>query len=480
MGIRRNFVYNAVLTVSNYLFPLITYPYISRVLGPANLGVYNFIDSIINYYILFSMMGIGTIAIREIAKTRESPKGMAKAFSSLFVLNSISTFIILIILFISVYTVPKLYEYKDLMYIGAIKLIFNFLLIEWFFKGIENFKYITQRSIVVKSLYVIAIFVFVRDSQDYKICYLLSVIMIVLNSILNIFYSRKFVVFSFKNIAFKPYIRSFLVLGIYGLLISMYTSFNVAYLGFVSNDAEVGYYTTATKLYSILLSLFTAFTAVMLPRMSSLIADGEYNEFKRLTEKSKDVLFAIAMPLIVVAVVFAPNIVFLLSGSGYEPAVLPMRIVMPLIFVIGYEQIIIIQILMPLKKDKAILINSILGALIGVFMNVLLVSKLGSVGSSIVWVCSEIVVLSSAQYFVRKYIGYRFPYEKVMRNILYSIPIFAICYTISLLNFPSFYVLLMGMLLAGVYYLIVGYIFLKNELIIDIVQRVRTQFCKLG
>lgn len=478
MGIRHNFVYNSILTVSNYLFPLITYPYISRVLGPINLGAFNFIDSIINYYILFSMMGIGTIAIREIAKTKESPKEMTKVFSSLFVLNSISTFIVLIILFISVSAIPKLYEHKDLMYIGAIKLIFNYLLIEWFFKGIENFKYITQRSIIIKSFYVIAVFVFIRDSQDYKICYLLSVIMIVLNAILNIFYSRRFVVFSFKNIDFKPYVRSFFVLGIYGLLISMYTSFNVAYLGFVSNEAEVGYYTTATKLYSILLSLFTAFTTVMLPRMSFLVSEGKYTEFKRLTEKSKDVLFAIAMPLIVIAIVFAPDIVFLLSGSGYEPAILPMRIIMPLIFIIGYEQIVIIQILMPLKKDKAILINSALGALIGGLMNFLLVSKLGSVGSSIVWVCSEVVVLSSSQYFVRKYIGYQFPYRKVVQNILYSVPIITICYIISLLNFSSFYALSIGIFLVGVYYLIVGYIFLKNELIIDIVQRIRIKFYK--
>lgn len=478
MGIRRNFVYSTVLTVSNYLFPLLTYPYISRVLGPANLGVCNFIDSIINYFILFSMMGIGTIAIREIAKAKGKPNEMSKTFSSLFILNTISTFIVLIVLFASVYTIPKLYGYRDLMYIGAIKLIFNYLLIEWFFKGIENFKYITIRSVIIKFLYVIAVFIFVKDSQDYQICYLLSVIMIVFNALLNFIYCRKFVSLSFKNINFRPYIRPFLVLGIYGLLISMYTSFNVAYLGFVSTEAEVGYYTTATKLYGILLSFFTAFTGVMLPRMSSLLADGQFDEFKRLTEKSKDVLFAIVMPLVVISVVFAPQIVFLISGKGYESAIIPMRIVMPLMFIIGYEQIIIVQILMPLKKDRAILINSILGASVGILMNVLLVSKLGSIGSSLVWVCSEIVVLCSAQYFVKKYIGYQFPYKKLIQNILYSVPVFFFCYVILLLNISSFCMLILGIFVVLVYYLIIGYGVLKNELVVDIVQRTILKFYK--
>ena len=133
----------------------------------------------------------------------------------------------------------------------------------------------------------------------------------------------------------------------------MYTTFNVAYLGFTSNEVEVGYYTTATKLYTILLALFTAFTSVMIPRMSSLVAENKMEEFKKLSQKSSNILFGFSIPLIIYASVYAPYIINLIAGMGYEGAILPMRIILPLVLVIGYEQILICHILMPLKKDKA-------------------------------------------------------------------------------------------------------------------------------
>lgn len=178
----------------------------------------------------------------------------------------------------------------------------------------------------------------------------------------------------------------------------MYTSFNVAYLGFVANETEVGYYTTATKLYSILLALFTAFTGVLLPRMSSLLAENKLDEFKLLLQKSVNILFTFSIPVIIISTIMAPEIIQIIAGKGYEGAIIPMRIVMPLMLIIGYEQIMVIQTLMPLRKDKAILYNSILGATTGVLMNVLLVSTYKSIGSSIVWVTSELVVLTASQF----------------------------------------------------------------------------------
>lgn len=134
------------------------------------------------------------------------------------------------------------------------------------------------------------------------------------------------------------------------MLTSMYTSFNVTFLGFVTNVTEVGYYTTATKLHGIILAFFTAFTGVMLPRMSALVAENRMDEVKRLINKSFDLLFMISIPLIVFSIYFAPEIIYLISGNGYEGAITPMRMVMPLVLIIGMEQILIVQLLMPLKK----------------------------------------------------------------------------------------------------------------------------------
>ena len=478
MGLKKNIIYSSILTVSNYLFPFLTYPYVSRVLGVANIGICNFIDSIINYYILFSMMGMGTIAIRAIANEKSDNEKLSKTFSSLFLLNSISTGIILCVLIASIYIVPTLYQYKEMMYIGAFKLIFNYLLIEWFYKGIENFKYITQRSIIVKCIYVVLVYLLVKERNDYIIYYALSALIIVINASLNLFYSRHFTKFTLKGISIIPYLKPFVILGIYSLLTSMYTSFNVAFLGFVAGEKEVGYYTTAVKLYTILLSLFTAFTGVMMPRMSALIANEERDEFMRLAKKSMDTLLLFVMPVIVFSITFAPQIIYIIAGPEYGNAVLPMRIVMPLMLIIGYEQIIIIQILMPLKKDKAVLINSILGALVGILMNILLVPDFKSIGSAIVWITAEITVLCSGQYFVSKHIGFKFPYKDILKNLVYALPIGILCYIISQLNIPILIILIIGLLLLSSYYFFIDFYILKNEMLFSLLSYMKNKINK--
>jgi O-antigen/teichoic acid export membrane protein len=471
-SIKKNFLYSSILTTANYIFPFLTYPYISRILGVNHIGICNFVDSIINYFILFSMMGIGTLGVREIAKCKDNKEQRNQIFSSLFVLNTISTTIALIILIILIYTVPKLYLHKELMYIGALKLICNYLLIDWLYRGLEEFKYVTIRTIFVKCLYVVAIFVFIHHTNDYKIYYLISCLMITINAIFNGTYARKFIKLSFSKIQIKPYIHPFLILGLYTVLTSMYTSFNVAYLGFVSNETEVGYYTTATKLYSILLALFTAFTGVLLPRMSSLLSENKQDEFKALLQKSINILFTFSIPAIIISTIMAPEIIQIIAGKGYEGAITPMRIVMPLMLVIGYEQILVIQTLMPLKKDKAILYNSILGAITGILMNILLVNTYKSIGSSIVWITSELIVLLTAQHFVHKYINISFPYKILIKSTLYHIPLAICIYAIQYMNLNEIISLVIAGGITFIYCFILQIFLVKNELITQLYQRI--------
>lgn len=421
-NIKKNFFYSSVLTTANYLFPMLTYPYVARALGVDKIGLCNFADSIISYFLLFSMMGIGSVGIREIAKYRGDQEKLDQAYSSLFILNSITTIIAVIALLIATYSVPQLYANKELMFVGAVRLLTNYLQIEWLFKGLEDFKYITVRTLTVKVFYVIAVFLFVRTKNDYVIYFVLYTLMVMVNAIINVWYARHFVHFTVKKISISPFVKSFFILGIYMFLTSLYGTFNVAFLGFTSNEIQVGYYTTATKLYTILLSLFSAFTGVMLPRMSSLLAEGKKDEFKQLLHRSVNILMMFSTPLVYFSIVFAPQIIGIISGKGYEGAILPMRIAMPLMLIIGYEQILVIQTLMPLKKDNAILINSAVGAGAGLLLNFTIVPYLQSVGSSIVWFLSECMVLVSAQFFVTKYIGLRFPFVLFFKNIIAYIP----------------------------------------------------------
>ena len=345
MSIKRNFIFNSLLTVSGYVFTLLTYPYISRVLGLSNVGIVNFVDGLINYFILFAMMGVGTVGIREVAINKNDRNELSKTFSGVITLNTISTLIAIAVLLTAMYTVPTLYPYRDLLYIGVCKLLFNILLVEWFFTGLEDFAYITKRTIAIKFLYVASVFLLVREASDYKIYYLLCVLTVIVNGLVNIVYCRKFISFTLRGLTIRPYLNTFFSIGFYVIIGSMYTSFNVAWLGFVSGTDEVGYYTTATKLHTVILALLTAFQNVMFPRVTSLLAEGKRDEYHEKLHVAVDSLLAFSFPIVITAIIFGPQILHLLVGDGYEGAYLPFRIIMPLIFVIGYEQIVCIQIL---------------------------------------------------------------------------------------------------------------------------------------
>lgn len=477
-SLKKNVLYSSVLTISNFLFPLLVYPYISRVLGPTNIGICNFVDSIINYYILFSMMGINTIGIREIAKTKNNNESLSRSFSALLQLNLITTSIALVALLVSIQLIPELAAHQKTMYIGALKLIFNCLLVEWFYKGLENFKYITRRAIFIRVIYVILVFLLVKDKNDYNVYYALTILTIIINACINQLYARKFVSFTLKQVSIRQYLRPFFILGVYAFLTSMYTSFNVAYLGFVAGETEVGYYTTAVKLYTVLISLFTAFTGVMMPRMSSLIAEQKYDEFKSMTEKSIDILLLFVMPVIVLSMMFTPQIISIISGPGYESAIIPMRIIVPLLLIIGYEQIIIVQILAPLKKDKAILFNSILGGTVGLLMNLLLVSQMKSIGSAIVWISAEITVLCSGQYFVTKFLGNKFPYSKIVKQLFIALPAGCLCYGILWMELNSILSIFIGGILITIYYATINIKVVKNELVLSTLSKIEAKFSK--
>ena len=251
--------------------------------------------------------------------------------------------------------------------------------------------------------------------------------------------------------------------GVYALLTSFYTTFNVAYLGFVSSDIEVGYYSVATKLYSIFIALITAFTAVMMPRMASLLAEGKTEDFRRMYVKSVEILSSVTLPAVIFAIVMAPEIVDFIAGNDYGGAIVPLRIVMPLMFIIGYEQIMIMQGLMPLRKDKTVLRNSMDGAVVGLLANVLLVGRFAAVGSAVVWLICEILILILSQHAVTRCIKVSFPYKLFVRNLLVFSPLLLLYALKWLLMENTFVELLVTSLITIIYFIIVQiYVFPRS------------------
>jgi putative LPS biosynthesis related flippase len=427
-SIKKNFAYKSVLTLSTYLINFITFPYVARVLGVERIGLVNFVDNTVNYFLLFATMGVGLLGVREIAAVKEDKKRRDQVYSSMLALNLLFTLVSLGIYLLCISTIPKLCQYDELFYIGTAKILFTVFLVEWFFTGVENFRYITLRSILIKVLYIISVFLFVRDTSDYRLYFILTVGVVVLNALINQLYIRKFVRVRWNNIQLFKYLKQNVTLGIYTLMTSMYLTFNVMYLGLVSNNTEVGYYTTAFKLYSVILGFFTAFTNVMLPRMSSLLANGEKDRFQELVNRSFSVMATCCIPLILCNMILAPQIIYILSGPGYEGAILPMRIIMPAAFAVGMAQVLAIQVLMPMKKDKVLLVASIIGAVVSLLINLLVVPSVASVGSAIVLVCSEAVVTGMYVVYVLSHRLTWIPVGIIWKNVCYFLPSALVCW----------------------------------------------------
>lgn len=427
-SIKKNFAYKSVLTLSTYLINFITFPYVARVLGVERIGLVNFVDNTVNYFLLFATMGVGLLGVREIAAVKEDKKRRDQVYSNVLALNLLFTLVSLGIYLLCIATIPKLRQYDELFYIGTAKILFTVFLVEWYFTGVENFRYITLRSILIKVLYIISVFLFVRDTSDYRLYFILTVGVVVLNALINQFYIRRFVRIRWRDIQLFKYLKQNVTLGIYTLMTSMYLTFNVMYLGLVSNNTEVGYYTTAFKLYSVVLGFFSAFTNVMLPRMSSLLANGEKDRFQELVNRSFSVMSTCCIPLILCSMIMAPQIVYILSGPGYEGAILPMRIIMPAAFAVGVAQVLAIQVLMPMKKDKVLLMASIIGAVVSLLINLLVVPSVASVGSAIVLVCSEAVVTGTyVVYVLSKGLAW-IPIKVIGKSVSYSLPCTVVCW----------------------------------------------------
>ena len=478
MSLKKNFIYSSILTTSQYLFPLLTYPYVSRVLGVTNIGVVNYVDSLVNYFILFSMLGMSVIGIREIATANVEKESLSRAFWGLFALNGVTTLIALIALIVCIYTIPEFYQYKSLLYIGIIKLVGNFCLIDWFYKGVENFKYITNRTILIKFLYVISVFVFIHKAEDYNIYFFLTVLTVGINALFNIGYVFNFIEIRDINFNIAKYLKPFVTMGIYQVLTSMYTSFNVAFLGWTINTTQVGYYTTATKIFGLILALYGAFTGVMLPRMSSLLSANKREEFKNYISKSTDFMLILNFPIVILGIIFAPQIIRIVSGAGYEGAIIPFQITMVLLLLVGYDQIQIIQVLMPLKNDKAILVNSTIGAIVGILANLLLVCKYQAIGSTLVLIISEMAVMFTARYFIKRSINIELPVKAICMQISYHVPLIVIFVLLKQIISNQYWSFYIALLVIPIYFFILQYYIVKNEVIVNVVSLVASYFKK--
>lgn len=398
-----NFVMNAILTMSQFLFPLITFPYISRILLPTGTGKVSFATSVVSYFALFAQLGIPTYGIRACAKFRDDRKALERTVQELFLINLIMSILAYIVLFLAIAFVPRMRQEKALFLIVGLTILFNAIGMEWLYKALEQYTYITVRSIIFKLIAVVAMFVLVHEQKDYVIYGGISILAASASNVFNFFHAHKYV--SIKPVGsynFRQHLKPIVIFFAMSCAATIYTNLDTVMLGFMTSDAEVGYYNAAVKIKSILVSVVTSLGVVLLPRASYYVECKLMDKFCRITHVALNFVILISVPLTVYFILFAKEGIFFLSGAEYEASIVPMQIIMPTLLFIGLTNIMGIQTLIPLGKEKVVLYSEIAGAVADLLLNVALIPSMASAGAAIGTVVAEGVVFAVQFWALRK------------------------------------------------------------------------------
>ncbi len=406
-SLKTNYIFNLLNTVSGLLFPLITFPYVSRIMLADGIGQVNFFQSIIGYITLLTCLGIPMYAIREVAKVRDNVEERNKVTVEILLLHTSLTVIGYVIVAVSAATVAKIQVDIPLFLLLSTTIFFTTIGCEWFYQGVEDFKYITIRGLIVKTVSVLLLFLLVKTKEDIMWYAAYSVFGVLGGNIFNFIRLRKYI--SFRNIHWVElhplrHLLPALHIFVLNLVISIYVQLNSVMLGFMDDNASVGLFTAASKLSHMVLGIIGALGTVMLPRLSNLIATGQYERFNQLAQKSMQFVMALTLPMTVGLILTSSYLIPLFCGETYTPAILTLQIISPIILAIGVSNVLGIQILYPQGQENKVILSTALGAIVNFVLNLWLIPLYSQDGASIATVVAEMVVTVSMIFIGTKYI----------------------------------------------------------------------------
>jgi len=431
METQKNVFYNVVLAISQVLFPLITFPYLARVLGPSHIGLLNFADSYARYFILVAAFGIPIYGVREIAKLQQNKEGLAKLLVEIFSINLIITVLLSIVFGASILYVNKLNIHQDLFSWSLIFFFIQIFILEWFFIGLNQFKFIALRFFFIRLIFIICVFVFIKTSNDYLTYMKMQVGLNILLGIINIRYVFKFISinnFSFKNINLVKHLKPLFLLFLTIFFISIYLQLDTVILGFLTDTESVGYYSSALKLNKLIIAVFAAISAAMFPSMMNAFHEGNMEKFNTMVEQCFYVILSIGLPSFILVTLCAPEIIYILFGSNFERAVLPLQITAPIILIVSMSTIFGFQILSALSKDAAILKSAIFGTFVSLVFTFLLVKQYKENGEALTILITELTVCSSFIYFSRKHFNIQHFSKILLHQIISIVPYIIIAF----------------------------------------------------
>ena len=474
-SVKVNYILNLINTGTQMLFPLITFPYICRVIEADGIGQINFFQSIISYISLFTCLGIPMYAIREIARDRSDVVQMNRTAMEILLLHSMLTLVGYAIVAILCLTVPQIQVNIPLFLILSLTIFFTAIGCEWFYQGIEDFKYITIRGLIIKTVSVVLLFIFVKSKTDllYYGCY--TVFGVLGGNIFNFFRLRKYIHrenIIFSELHIKRHIKPVLKVFSFSVVTSIYLQLNTVLLGFLKNALAVGYFAAATKVMQMLLTMSACLGSVMMPRASHLIAENKEDEFNRLIQKSYDFTLAIALPMTIGLIFCAPSLITALCGVKFEHSILPSQIIAPIILMVAISNVFGIQVLFPKGKINIVTLCCGIGAVADLILNLCLIPFFSYIGTSIAYLGAEVATTVSMYFIGRKYIPIIYFKKSHLTYALGCIVMALALYGISLLQLPTLTILLLQGCCGVLAYFIILCI-RKDEMLVQILSKIK-------
>ena len=474
-SVKVNYILNLINTGTQMLFPLITFPYVCRVIEADGIGQINFFQSIISYISLFTCLGIPMYAIREIARDRSDVVQMNRTAMEILLLHSMLTLVGYVIVAILCLTVPQIQVNIPLFLILSLTIFFTAIGCEWFYQGIEDFKYITIRGLIIKTVSVVLLFIFVKSKTDllYYGCY--TVFGVLGGNIFNFFRLRKYIHrenIIFSELHIKRHVKPVLKVFSFSVVTSIYLQLNTVLLGFLKNALAVGYFAAATKVMQMLLTMSACLGSVMMPRASHLIAENKEDEFNRLIQKSYDFTLAIALPMTIGLIFCAPSLITALCGVKFEHSILPSQIIAPIILMVAISNVFGIQVLFPKGKINIVTLCCGIGAVADLILNLCLIPFFSYIGTSIAYLGAEVATTVSMYFIGRRYIPIIYFKKSHLTYALGCIVMAFALYGLNLLQLPTLTILLLQGCCGVLAYFIILCI-CKDEMLVQILSKIK-------
>nr|WP_308626176.1 flippase [uncultured Eisenbergiella sp.] len=463
-SIKKNAVLNTIQTLMKIIFPLITFPYVSRILGVNELGKYNYSNSIAGYYVLCASLGIATYAVREGAQIRDDKKKIENFAKNIFSINIYSTILATIILGLCLFFIRNLNPYRSIIIILSIQAIFETLGRNWLYSIYENYLYITLRSILFQFISMILMFLFVKDRSDVMVYAGITAFSVIGNNLVNIVAGQKICKTKFTFFPELKCLIPIILIFSTSLSIIIYSNSDITILGIFGTDYNVGLYSVSVKIYCIVKQLIAAILTVSIPRFSYLIGKNLIYDYNTLFKKIFNILILILLPISVGLFMLSKECIYLLSGSDYIKASISLKILsVAMIFnlvayMFGY------CVLIPYKSEMVFFVSTLISAFINIVLNLFFIPFYMENAAAATTLIAELMNTIICFISAKKYVHFKGVFRNLVCGLIGCMWIIICCFLVSKTFKNIISRTVISVILSGIGYIVLQLIINTKEL----------------